>query len=53
METLPAGSISFDRRNNVEQIIWNDIPTGNVDIIIRAHRIIAEQTYALVIKNYD
>ena len=30
---------SFDRVNNVEQIVWTNIPPGHADIIVRAHRI--------------
>ena len=46
---VPAGSTEFDRTNNVEQIIWEDLPIGNVDIVIRAHRIPTfAQSYALV-----
>ncbi|MFC8914953.1 S8 family serine peptidase [Streptomyces sp. NPDC057116] len=32
-------SDGFDRTNNVEQVEWDDIPTGPVEIVIRAHRI--------------
>jgi serine protease AprX len=29
----------FDRTNNVEQVLWTNIPPGHADIVIRAHRI--------------
>ncbi|MDX6288730.1 MAG: serine protease AprX [Blastocatellia bacterium] len=49
----PPGSPGFDRANNVEQVIWNDIPAGDVEIVVRAERIAKvenPQTYALVIR---
>jgi hypothetical protein len=40
-------SKSFDRVNNVEQIVWTGIPPGKAEIIIRAHRITSlPQSYA-------
>jgi serine protease AprX len=48
---IPATSTAFDRRNNVEQVVWTGVPTGNVDIIVRANRISQQpQSYALVIR---
>lgn len=48
---MPASSTAFDRRNNVEQVVWTGVPIGNVDIIVRAHRIAQHpQSYALVIR---
>lgn len=45
----PPGSVEFDRVNNVEQVIWPDVPPGQVEIVVRAHRITAfPQSYALV-----
>ncbi|MEM1001868.1 MAG: S8 family serine peptidase [Bacteroidota bacterium] len=45
------GSFDFDRVNNVEQIVWEDLPTGKVEIIVRAYRITSlNQPYALVIR---
>ncbi|AFZ01039.1 S8 family serine peptidase [Calothrix sp. PCC 6303] len=41
-------SSEFDRRNNVEQIVWNNIPVGKVEIIVHAYRILHPQSYALV-----
>ena len=29
----------FDRVNNVEQVVWNNIPAGDVKITFRAFRI--------------
>lgn len=29
----------FDRTNNVEQVHWRDIPAGEAEIVVRAHRI--------------
>lgn len=49
----PPGSPGFDRANNVEQVFWNDVPAGEVEIIVRAERIAVlerPQTYALVIR---
>jgi serine protease AprX len=46
----PAAS-SFDRANNVEQVIWTGVPAGNVQIIVHAHRITQfPQAYALVVR---
>jgi hypothetical protein len=47
------GSPCFDRANNAEQVTWNDVPTGDVQIIVRAERIALlerPQSYALVIR---
>lgn len=41
----------FDRSNNVEQVIWTNLPAGNVKIIVRAYHIFQRgyaQPYALV-----
>ena len=32
-------STNFDRKNNVEQIVWTNMPPGTAKIIIRAFRI--------------
>lgn len=46
---VAPGSAEFDRDNNVEQVVWDDVPAGDVDIVVRAHRIpLFAQTYALV-----
>ncbi|KOX11585.1 S8 family serine peptidase [Streptomyces sp. NRRL B-3648] len=42
-------STGFDRANNVEQVHWENVPPGDVDIIVRAHRItLFPQPYACV-----
>ena len=42
-------SAAFDRANNVEQVVWENVPAGNVEIIVRAHNIpVFAQSYALV-----
>jgi len=48
----PASSAGFDRVNNVEQVLWNNLPAGPVEVIVRAHRVALEpQTYALVVRS--
>ncbi len=32
-------SRKFDRRNNVEQVVWTHVPAGKTTVIVRAHRI--------------
>jgi hypothetical protein len=46
----PVGSTDFDRSNNAEQVIVANLTQGNVDIAVRAFRITAPQTYALVVR---
>jgi len=46
-------STGFDRCNNVEQVIWQGINPGKLEVIIHAHRIIEPQSYALVIRIID
>jgi serine protease AprX len=44
-------SADFDRTNNVEQVVWQNIPPGNVTITVRAFRITQfPQPYALVVR---
>jgi serine protease AprX len=44
-------SSGFDRLNNVEQIVWSDVPAGSAEISVRAHRIAQfPQAFALVIR---
>jgi hypothetical protein len=44
-------STAFDRVNNVEQVVWENIPAGAVTITVRAHRIaLHPQSYALVLR---
>ena len=48
---VAPNSTAFDRQNNVEQVVWEDLPAGNVDIIVRAHNIpFFAQSYALAIR---
>jgi len=46
---VSPASPDFDRTNNVEQVLWPNIPQGNVDIVVRAFRTIAPQPYAIVV----
>ena len=47
----PSSSSGFDRKNNIEQVVWNGIPTGNVDVVVKAFRTTQfPQPYALVIR---
>jgi len=51
---MPASSSDFDTLNNVEQIIWDNIPAGEVDIIVRANRVtLFPQSYSLVIRTHE
>jgi hypothetical protein len=44
-----ATATAFDRTNNVEQVIWDHPPAGNMDIVVRAFRAAQfQQKYALV-----
>ena len=46
---VSPSSTAFDRDNNVEQVVWENLPAGDVDIVVRAHRIpFFAQSYALV-----
>ena len=46
---VAPNSTAFDRNNNIEQVVWENVPAGNVDIVIRAHNIpLFAQSYALV-----
>jgi len=48
---MTANSKKYDRVNNVEQLVWNNLPVGNVDVVVRAWRITQfAQSYALVIR---
>jgi subtilisin family serine protease len=48
---MPPSSTQFDRRNNVEQIVWPSVPTGKVEIVVQAHRVtLHPQSYALVVR---
>jgi serine protease AprX len=46
---MPPGFAEFDRSNNVEQVVWDNLGAGDVRIIVRAFRIpVNPQSYALV-----
>jgi hypothetical protein len=47
---MPPSSTQFDRQNNVEQIVWSDVPAGKVEIVVRAYRALRPQSYALVVR---
>ena len=47
---MPPSSTDCDHYNNVEQVIWQDIKPGKVEVIIRAHRILEPQSYAFVLR---
>jgi serine protease AprX len=49
---MPPASVDFDRVNNVEQVVWSDVPLGDVEILVRAHRIpLHPQSFALVVRH--
>lgn len=46
---IDSSSMEFDRQNNVEQVIWENVPSGKVEILVRAYRVTGvPQSYALV-----
>ncbi len=46
---MPAGSSSFDRTNNVEQVWWRNAPVGRYDIMVRGTNVREPaQDFALV-----
>ncbi len=47
---MPSSSQAFDRANNVEQVIWPDIPAGEVEVVVQAYRTVQPQPYALVVR---
>ena len=48
---MPAGSTSFDRTNNVEQVVWANVPAGPVTVTVTAHRVtLGPQSFALVVR---
>ncbi|HEY6803303.1 MAG TPA: hypothetical protein VI306_06975 [Pyrinomonadaceae bacterium] len=50
---MPEGSSDFDRTNNVEQIVFENVAPGKVEIIVRAVRIpVSLQSFALVARAY-
>ena len=48
---MPANSQQFDRKNNVEQVMWSQVPAGTVTVSVVAFSIaVAPQNYALVVR---
>jgi hypothetical protein len=48
---MPAGSTGFDRKNNVEQIVWDAIPAGSATVSVIAYGVtLGAQSYALVVR---
>jgi serine protease AprX len=48
---MPAGSADFDRINNVEQVVWPNIPAGTVTVTVSAYRVtLGPQNFALVVR---
>ena len=48
---MPAGSADFDRTNNVEQVVWKNVPAGSVTVAVAAHKVtLGPQKFALVIR---
>ena len=48
---MPSASKDFDRTNNVEQVVWDQVPQGKAVLSVVAHAItLAPQSYALVVR---
>lgn len=48
---MAATSTAFDRVNNVEQVVWTNLPAGAVTVTVRAFRAAQfAQSYALVLR---
>jgi serine protease AprX len=47
---FPLGSPNFDRANNVEEVIWPNMPQGDATISVRGFRVTSPQKYALVVR---
>jgi subtilisin family serine protease len=48
---MPATSTAFDRINNVEQIVWENPPSGPVTVTVACFRVtLAPQDFALVVR---
>ena len=48
---MPQGAAAFDRTNNVEQVVWANIPPGTATVTVAAFRVtLKPQSYALVIR---
>jgi len=50
---MPPSAADFDRTNNVEQIVWDNVAPGEITIIVRTFRIpVSPQSFALVARAY-
>jgi hypothetical protein len=50
---MPLNSSDFDRTNNVEQVVFENVDPGEAQIIVRAFRIpVSPQSFALVARAY-
>ena len=48
---MPKNNEDFDRTNNVEQVLWENISSGELEVIVRAYRIpMHPQSFALVLR---
>jgi hypothetical protein len=48
---MTEGSAEFDRHNNVEQVVWDQVPGNQVTISVVAHSVtLVPQNYALVVR---
>jgi hypothetical protein len=48
---MPASSAAFDRTNNVEQVVWKNVPAASVTVTVAAHKVtLGPQNFALVIR---
>jgi len=48
---VPASSNDFDRTNNVEQVLWDHVPTGTATVTVCCHKVtLAAQSFALVVR---
>lgn len=44
-----ANTTGFDRENNVERVVWDGMPRGEVIVTVRAHRAERPQPFALAV----
>ena len=50
---MPHDSADFDRTNNVEQVTWENVATGDAQIVVRAFRVpVSPQSFALVVRAF-
>jgi subtilisin family serine protease len=48
---MPVGSAAFDRTNNVEQVVWANVPAGPLTVTVAAHRVtLGPQSFSLVVR---